>query len=173
VNNKILVVVLALAAGIGVYTYWPLIAPYLPKESQPPIAVVTAAATTTTAPPPVAEATPEAASPEASIATAEAAIPEPRFIDPFALRTALKSKYVPGPAAPGPPGQEKPAVKPSQPKLEGIWVDSSMRVAFISGQALNTGGTIMGWKVTSISKDRVTLQKGRSVKILRMEGLVK
>lgn len=170
-NKKILVIVLALAVGIGVYTYWPLIAPYLPKESQPPIAVVTAAATTTTAPPPVAEATPEASMP-----TAEAAAPEPRFIDPFALRTALKSKYVPGPAAPaapGPPGQEKPAVKPSQPKLEGIWVDSSMRVAFISGQALNTGGTIMGWKVTSISKDRVTLQKGRSVKILRMEGLVK
>jgi hypothetical protein len=94
--------------------------------------------------------------------------PDIKLVDPFALRINVRR---PGdepakPATPtAPAGEEKPLI----PKLEGIWWDVDMKVAFISGQAVPVGGTIMGWQVVAIAKDHVTIRKGSSTKVLKME----
>lgn len=112
----------------------------------------------------------EAASAEAPAKTAKPeAIPTPpevKLIDPFALRISVGKREEVPPALEAAPAN---APKPVELKLEGIWVDARMKVAFISGQSLPVGESIGGWRVTSISKDRVILRKGSENKILIME----
>ncbi|HVN67462.1 MAG TPA: hypothetical protein VMT55_03750 [Candidatus Sulfotelmatobacter sp.] len=151
----IFILLLLLAAGYAAFTYWPVIH----KHHSAPVA---ATVTTMAAPAP-------AASTEAG-STAEASINERELVDPFSARVAA-SKKVLGPAN---PGENQPAQENSPPadlKLEGIWVDSGMKVAFISGQAVNLGAEISGWKVVAISKDNVVLQKGSFQKRLQVEEL--
>jgi len=115
---------------------------------------------------------PETPPPAAEKAKAEApiekrVIPKVReLINPFSLRVAVRSKK----EAEAKP--EKPAVevKVVEPKLEGIWIGSGLRAAFISGQVMTEGGIIMGWRVASIAPTSVVLRKGRMTKILRLEG---
>jgi len=82
--------------------------------------------------------------------------------DPFVVKIGVKKKD----ATPATVDQ----VKPAEPVLEGVWVDSGMRVAFISGQSLPVGGKIMGYRIISILKDQVILEKGGHIKTLKMEA---
>jgi hypothetical protein len=166
-GRQIIVIVLLIASLFyAVYTYWPVLSPYLPapKKAKP----VAAAAPTITIP----SASIEAKAKEAEVLDILLPTAEARIIDPFALRISVKTRAeepLPPPTIPG-EGKPKPAEKPVEPKLEGIWVDSGMKIAFISGQALPVGGAVLGWKVVSISKEQVVLQKGSATKTLRLEG---
>jgi hypothetical protein len=164
--RKIIIVILLIASlGYALYTYWPMLSPYLPKmqKAKPSITAPAAA-------PSSREAVPQLATKEAEEFQIYVPTVEVKLVDPFAVRVEVKTRAeVPLPL-PTIGGEEKPAVKPVEPKLEGIWVDSEMKVAFISGQALPAGGTILGWKVVSISKEKVVLQKGSATKTLRLEG---
>ncbi|MBU0629595.1 MAG: hypothetical protein KKC80_01595 [Candidatus Margulisbacteria bacterium] len=156
---KILLSLVALVAALyALYAY------YQPNETNLP-----APQPNFQSPPPnrSAPATTETA---ATTSLAPLPAPEPEFkelVDPFALRIKIKEFEVkPQPkAAPTEPKEAPPAL----PKLEGIWWDTDMRIAFISGQAVPVGGTVMNWKVTAIYKDRVIIRKGSSEKTLKME----
>lgn len=87
-------------------------------------------------------------------------------MDPFALRINVRRRG----EIDEKPKDDKPKAVVVEPELEGIWVDSGMRVAFISGQALIEGGVVLGWRVSSITKTQVTLVKGGQTKILKVEG---
>ena len=176
-RRSILIILLVAAIGYALFTFWPLVSPYLPGfEKAGPVGTV---------PAPAPAPSPEAAAvTEAAAATPETQVPtliapptvEAKLVDPFALRIAVRNKAeeaakaAPAPAPTAPGGEKPPAVKTAGPKLEGVWIDSGMRIAFISGQALNVGGRIMGWRVASISRDSVVLQKGSVSKTLRLEG---
>jgi len=132
------------------------------KKAKPPEAAPAAA--------PVSTPTTEAVSKEADL---EIVVPtlEAKLIDPFAIRVPVVTRAeepLPN-ASLSPDDKSKPAVLPPQPELEGIWIDPEMKVAFISGQAVRTGEKILGWTVTSISKEKVYLQKGSATKILKLE----
>lgn len=160
-RQAILYIILAVVLGYAAYTYWPLVSPYFPGApqgvSQPPVPAVTI-------PPAAVKSTPEAQAAVSAEAhpTREVTM---QIVDPFVLRVSVRKKVE---AVPGATITTIPA-PPAEPKLEGVWIDPQMRIAFISGQALPVGGTILGWRVTSIQKDRVLLQKESAVKILRME----
>lgn len=152
------------------YTYWPILSPYLTKSGAK-IPAEAPQPTETPVPTTVSLPSEEARSPEVAETKILSASAEEKAIltDPFALRVAKKSKFKET-SVPEAPPEEKPAVKAVGLVLEGIWVDSNMKVAFISGQALGIGDNILGWKVTSISKDQVVLSNGSATKILKMGG---
>ncbi|MCU0641123.1 MAG: hypothetical protein MUC35_03420 [Candidatus Margulisbacteria bacterium] len=167
-GRQIAIILILLATlAYATVTYWPLLQPYLPK-SQPARPAVT-----TPAPGPVAAASREAAAKKKEevddlvMPTAEV-----RLIDPFALRIEVKTRAEsPLPLLPTSPADpSKPVVKPVEPHLEGVWIDAERKIAFISGQSYSVGGVVLGWKVTAIGKDRVTLQKGSAIKTLKVEG---
>jgi len=173
-RRSILIILLVAAIGYALFTYWPLVSPYLPSfEEAGPVGTVPAPAPV---PSPEVAAVTKAATPEAEVPAVTAPTVEAKLVDPFALRIAVRNKAeeaakaAPAPAPTAPGGEKPPAVKTTGPKLEGVWIDSGMRIAFISGQALNVGGKIMGWRVASISRDSVVLHKGSVSKTLRLEG---
>ena len=162
-RQNILIILIIASLGYAAFTYWPLINAAFPRpqKSVPQASFL----------PPAPAATP-AASPEAiAQAMISAEVRATReaiatIVDPFILRISVRKK-----AGETPPGEAKPAEapKPAEPKLEGVWIDPDMKVAFISGQALPVGGKIMGWRVDAIQKDRVVLARGGATKILKME----
>lgn len=163
--RRIIIVILLIASlCFALYTYWPMLSSYLPamQKAKP---AITAPAVTSRPETATQMATKEAEEFEIIVPTVEV-----KLVDPFAVRVEVKARAEEPLAPPTIGGEEKPAVKPVEPALEGIWVDSEMKVAFISGQALPLGGTIMGWKVISISKEKVVLQKGFATKTLKLEG---
>jgi len=91
---------------------------------------------------------------------------EKPLIDPFAIRIPVRHKVE---------AEVKPTALTQKPKnvikLEGIWIDATMKVAFISGSALVEGGKVMGWKLAKIYRDRVVLARGGQTKILLLEGI--
>ena len=156
----ILAVLLVAALGYAGLTYWPILSHYIPglakeaskvkgtkivKEAAPSLTI----ATTTT------------------MATTTTTMLKEGLVDPFALRVAVRSKSL----AKQKPREEKEVKRVAEPKLEGIWVDSGMRVAFICGQALVEGSTIMGWRIKRITKTQVVLVKGKKSKILKLEAI--
>jgi hypothetical protein len=158
--NKIILTLILLATVIYAgFTYWPVVSPLIFKPRPAPVIAPTSkpSGKTTTA---------EAVAKKIDLFELAAPTAEVKLVDPFSLRITVKSKEEPPP--PAAPGEPKP--KPAEPKLQGIWLDSGTKVAFISDQVVAPGGTVMGWKVTSILEDRVTLQKGSSTKILKLEG---
>ena len=95
-----------------------------------------------------------------------------KLIDPFALRVAVVSKQEAEEAAKRAKErrEEEPAKRPDEPKLEGIWIGSGLKAAFISGQVMTEGGIIMGWRVSRINPDSVVLRKGSATKVLKLGG---
>lgn len=87
--------------------------------------------------------------------------------DPFSIRLSVKRMDEEVPAKGGASSELEDQ---KELRLEGVWYDSGMKVAFISGQALLTGGEILGWRVATILKETVILERGSQVKILRMGG---
>ncbi|PIS28113.1 hypothetical protein COT42_09020 [Candidatus Saganbacteria bacterium CG08_land_8_20_14_0_20_45_16] len=85
--------------------------------------------------------------------------------NPFARRISV---YTKDELAAQPPGTEE--VRVLEPKLEGIWLSATTKVAFISGQSLSQGGQVFGWRVSQILRDRVILYKDGIVKVLKLEG---
>jgi len=162
-TRVILIVLLILSLGFALYTYWPQISSYLPKPEKGKSPEISKAVTSTTIaissflPTSELQAFPGQPSEE---------VKKIELSDPFSLRVNVKRKVLES----KPPEKPEERLKPAEPVLEGIWIDSGMRVAFISGQALGVGSKIMGWKVTSITRDQVVLERGSQVKILRMEG---
>lgn len=164
-RRQIVLILLLLASlGYAGYIYWPVLSGYLPdlfetrpeirpdRIEQPADEPVETEAKTTAGP---------AASPEAVVK--KKVIKD--LVDPFALRINIRSK------AETPKEDKKEVAKEPEPELEGIWVDSGMRVAFISNQAVIEGGLVMGWRVTRITKTQVTLKKGSRRKILKLEAI--
>lgn len=153
IRRIVLLILLGVALGYAVYVYWSYL-PWVAKEKPKP------------------EIAAEAPSPEAIEAERERIevekIPEVKeLVDPFALRISVEGKTEEVAKS-----EERGEVKKTaEPKLEGIWLSSGMRVAFISGQALRKGGVVMGWRVAEISKSQVVLQKGETTKVLRLEGM--
>jgi hypothetical protein len=165
VRQIIIVVLLIASLGYAIFTYWPLFSPYLPglPKARPAL----------TAPAAPAGPTPTLIIPTQEAEDIELIVPtqEVRLVDPFALRIGVKTRVeepLPTPTT-LPPAGSKPAVKPVEPQLEGIWIDAEMKVAFISGQALPVGGKVLGWKVITIAKDHVVLQKGSGKRTLKLE----
>lgn len=169
--RKIIIALLLIGAiGYGVYTYWPFLSIYLPvKRDLPKVSVKPAQ--------PAPIVVPEAKREDVLAEDEEAWKVEEEKIgvltDPFSLRIAVKKKKT---AAELKKPEKKPETKkPTKPaavlNLEGIWVDSGMKVALISGQSVSVGATVNGWRVVKITRDQVVLRKGRSTKILRLEGI--
>ena len=166
-RTVILIIALLASLSYAAFTYWPVLFPsYNPK---PAVQAGFGA---------LGQPSPQPANPqEPALPTVEAkappiVLPPPpdiKLVDPFALRINVRrpgEEPVKTAASPVSPVSEE---KPRIPKLEGIWWDVDMKVAFISGQAVPTGGSIMGWKVVTIAKDHVTIRKGSSTKVLKME----
>jgi hypothetical protein len=170
--RQIIIILLLFASLVyATVTYWPLIAPFVPYKP-PTQSAVTAPVVKPAAKPAGTSSAEAAEKPPEPLDEIVTPTIEVKLIDPFALRIDVKTRAeepLPAVKLPG-PESEKPAVKPAEPKLEGVWIDSGMRVAFISGTSLPVGGTILGWKVTSINKERVILQKGSLTKTLKVEG---
>lgn len=154
-----LIVLLIIALAFAVITYLPIWEQIFGKLSsqtgsfQAPI------------PPPSIAASGEVGSGIESAPSAEA-----ELIDPFSYRIAVRKKASPSPSA-GPGGASAPAEAPKadEPVLQGIWVDEGMEVAFISGQTVNEGGTVLGWRVSSITKNYVVLTRGGKSRTLKLE----
>lgn len=159
-----IIALLVASLGYAIYTYWPLVSPYLPglPKARPAITAPAAAPSPT---PTLPIISPEAEETEIIVPTQEV-----KLIDPFALRIGVKTRAeepLPTPAAPA--AAAKPGAPPVEPKLEGVWIDAERKIAFISGQALSVGGKVLGWKVVSIARDRVVLKKGSAAKTLKLE----
>ena len=85
-----------------------------------------------------------------------------KLADPFSLRVSVRRKDG--------TGQEEELENVTlAPSLEGIWVSRGTRVAFISGQAVNVGGTVLGWRVVGITQNQVVIKRGNESKILKLE----
>lgn len=163
----ILVVLLVAALGYAAYTYLPLVTPYISgllgkqpekleiKKEVPP-ARPAEGTTTTTQPEVKEERAPKAVKPK-------------KLADPFALRVAVTSKKELEAARAAREKEEAPK-KPREPELEGIWVGTGLKAAFISGQVMTEGATIMGWRVVRISRTDVILRKGRRTRTLKLGG---
>ena len=96
------------------------------------------------------------------------------LLDPFAFRISVTRKVVvetkpSGPNSQSPPADTEDKAKKNIIKLEGIWIDATMRVAIISGQALEEGGQVLGWRLVKIYKERVVLSRDGQTKILLLE----
>lgn len=153
-RKKIILIVLILVLIFGLSVIWPR---QKPKPAAAPSAQTKPTAT---------QEAPEKKSEELEVNRPTA---EGRLIDPFALRISVRHKVTEKPSV----GAQEGATNvspPTEPQLEGIWVDSNMRVAFISGQSLNIGDSVLGWQVVSITRDQVELRKDSRTKILRLEG---
>ncbi|OGC11707.1 hypothetical protein A3K48_04345 [candidate division WOR-1 bacterium RIFOXYA12_FULL_52_29] len=149
------------------YTYWPGAFPFIKQPQQQKTAPAAHLVMQTPAPEKTVAGTTEAApKPTLPPPPSPEAEKEKELVDPFALRIKVKGV---GEAAPAKPVSTEPKEAVPLPKLEGIWWDADMKVAFISGQAIPVGGSIMGWKVVAINKDRVVIRKGSSEKTLKME----
>ncbi len=155
-RQNLLIVAAVLMVAFGVYTYWPSLQNWGRGKTDQKGPAASAAL-------PAATASPESA----ALMAARSVVETPPSVDPFARRVAVYTKAEIAERAAE--AAKQPAGKPSEPKLEGIWVDSGRRVAFISSQAVSVGGQVMGWTVTSIMQDRVVLVKNSQVKILKME----
>lgn len=146
-RQKLLFIILILTVGYGLLTFWPKTkAGPKPAPAQPGL---TALATSEVPKP----------SPELGIGVGA------HRVDPFTLRLAVRKKVIDT----TPAGETTSTIMPAEPRLEGIWVDSEMKVAFISGQALNVGSSVLGWTIVSITKDRVIIQKDSKSRTLRLE----
>ena len=159
----ILILIMFATLAYATFTYWPLIAPLFPAKP--------AAKSAVSAPmvAPIGTTSVESAvNKPAEIDEIVVPTAEVKLLDPFALRIEVKTRAEEPLPVVKPPGPE-PA-KPVEPQLEGIWIDADRRIAFISGQALSVGGAVLGWKVSSIGKERVILQKGSLTKTLKVEG---
>jgi hypothetical protein len=171
-KTAILALLLIAVLAFAFYSYWPALSSFFIEPPQPG-AVITA---------------PIMVSPDLSLLTSTTVPPAKRvverlgkiitdkksekeknhqLVDPFDLRVAVRRK-VPETGIPL-LGKPKEPPRPQEIRLEGIWIDAGMKVAFISSQALQVGEKIRGWTVSSILKDRVLLEKGSQIKILRME----
>ncbi len=150
---------MAATLGYALFTYWPVLVPARKKPAPVVLPAPPAAA-------PRVSATVEAAAKKAEEMIMELPTAEARLTDPFALRTAVRT-LAEEPVTTTLPG--KPAVKPAEPELQGIWLDSGMEIAFISDQSLQVGGKIMGWELISISPDHVVMKKGGSTKTLYLK----
>lgn len=155
---------MAAALGYLGFIYWPLVEAYVPgmAKEAPKVEVGLPAAPTAT----ITKGVEGALTKEAEEAGDQAAPVKVELVDPFLIRVALKSS-----SAPTEKPEEPEVIKVAEPVLEGIWVDSGMRVAFISGQAVIEGGGVMGWRVKKITKTQVLLTKGSRKKILKLEGI--
>ncbi|MFH1347339.1 MAG: hypothetical protein ABIH22_01485 [Candidatus Margulisiibacteriota bacterium] len=165
-RQVIIVIILIVALGYLGFVYWPLVSAYVPglAKEAPKVGKDVPAAPTTT----IAEEKEAAVTKEAEKGEGVKAAPEKiKLVDPFVIRIPIKSS-----AEPKKEPEEKKEVKQEiEPTLEGIWVDSGMKVAFVSGQAVIEGGIVMGWRVKKITKTQVFLVKGTREKILKLEGL--
>jgi len=167
VRQIVLIAVLAATLGYALFTYWPVLAPLvrLPGRGKKPAAIVTAPSPVPAEPKVTASI--EAAAKSAEDLTLELPTAEAHLVDPFSLRTVVRTQAeepVTGTTLPsGPP------VKPPEPDLQGIWLDSGMEIAFISDQSLQVGGKVMGWELISISPDHVVLRKGGATKTLYLK----
>jgi len=167
-SRRIILLILMLGAlGWAVYTYRPIVSPYFSRPKTQTVSVTqTTVVTTTTA----AKASPaEKAKVTTTLPPKEGKV---RLVDPFAVRVAVVSKQEAEEAARRAKErkEEAPLKKPDEPKLEGIWIGSGLKAAFISGQVMTEGGIIMGWRVSRINPDSVVLRKGNAVKILKLGG---
>lgn len=134
----------------AVYTYWP-------KKTETKQVIKPPAATTII--------TEESQAKQITELEVSAPSAEVKLVDPFSLRLPVRKKATPTDNA-NPPA----TIQVATPQLEGIWVDSGMRVAFISGQSLSVGDTIMGWRVAAIYSSQVVLQRGSETKTLKLEA---
>ena len=156
----ILTILLIISVIYAIYTYWPYLPKFKSQKAAAPAAQVVAAA-------PAGAGSAEAAGKAKAIKPAEI-----KLVDPFSRRIAVHSKMEQAAAAAAVAAQPShPESKPVIPKLEGIWVDDAgRRIAFISGQSATVGAQVLGWRVTSILRDRVVIRKGSEYEILKMEG---
>jgi hypothetical protein len=156
-NKRVLTILLIIAVAYGLFTYWPNIQKAFYRA--PVKKIVTPSPASAGAP----------VSPETMVPTKEVTESAAKFVDPFARRIEVRSKAEDAQIA-ADAAKYQSGERPIGPVLEGIWVDSGRRVAFISGQTLMVGGEIMGWQVTSILSDRVVLEKDSETKTLKMEA---
>ncbi len=164
--RQILIILILIATlGYAVFTYWPVISPLvsvirLPAQKKPaPAASAPAIA-------PKISATVEAAAKNVTVMEMELPTAEANLVDPFSLRVTVKTREE-EPVTTTTLATVKPVVaRPAGPELQGIWIESGMSLAFISDQSVQIGGTVMGWKLVSITPDHVVMKRGEATKIL-------
>ena len=179
-STLILILLLVSALGFALASYWPLFGPAkAPNAGQQP--VVVHSETNINLPEPKGIASPEAqevVSDEAYMfKQIKSVLKQDKLLtDPFTLRIAVTRKIVEVPKTEtASPGATVLTVQKPKPglKLEGIWIDSGMRVAFISGRTLVEGNSIMGWKLLKIYPEQIILKQNNKVKILKLEVIFK
>jgi len=62
-----------------------------------------------------------------------------------------------------------PPPPPPEPKLQGILFDPTRPCAIVDGATVFVGGRVGEFRVTAISKDKVTLKSGTETKVLNLD----
>ena len=62
-----------------------------------------------------------------------------------------------------------PPPPPPEPKLQGILFDPKRPCAIVDGATVFVGDRVGEFRVTAISKDKVTLKSGTGIKVLRLD----
>ena len=105
--------------------------------------------------------------PVAALATAPAITPEPLPIQPAesvsnSTPVVTNTPSVSNEVADVPP-------PPPEPKLQGILFDPTRPCAIVDGTTVFVGDRAGEFRVTAISKDKVTLKSGTETKVLRLD----
>lgn len=151
--------------GYAAFTYWPIFSPLVSAVHPPAKKKLVPAAPAPLIAPKIS-VTVEAAAKNVTVMEMELPSAEANLVDPFSLRIAVKTREE-EPVTTTTLAAVKPAApRPAGPELQGIWMDSGMSIAFISDQSVQIGGTVMGWKLVSITPDHVVMKKGEATKIL-------
>ena len=87
-----------------------------------------------------------------------------KLTDPFALRINVRVTGGQKEVEEGPAEETNTGLK-----LEGIWVDSGVKMVFVSGLTLSEGQSVQGWQVKKIERTQVLLVKGEKSRMLKLE----
>ena len=107
--------------------------------------------------------------PVAALATAPAITPEPLPIQPAESVSNSTPVVTNTPSVSNEVADVPPPPPPPEPKLQGILFDPTRPCAIVDGTTVFVGDRAGEFRVTAISKDKVTLKSGTETKVLRLD----
>ena len=107
--------------------------------------------------------------PVAELATAPAITPEPLPIQPAESVSNSTPAVTNAPSVSNEVADVPPPPPPPEPKLQGILFDPTRPCAIVDGATVFVGDRAGEFRVTAISKDKVTLRSGTETKVLNLD----
>ena len=107
--------------------------------------------------------------PVAALATSPAITPEPLPIQPAESVSNSTPAVTNAPSVSNEVADVPPPPPPPEPKLQGILFDPTRPCAIVDGATVFVGDRTGEFRVTAISKDKVTLKSGTGIKVLSLD----